>query len=113
MWDPHYSFFGFYHYKHSANNIQHFDPNFLGSNDVAVGYDEGSVLIKLGREEPAMSMDASGKIVWAKHSEMQQANLKTIADAEIKDGERLPLSVKDMGSCEVYPQTIAHNPNGR
>ena len=85
----------------------------IGSNDVAVGYDEGSVLIKLGREEPAMSMDASGKIVWAKHSEMQQANLKTIADAEIKDGERLPLSVKDMGSCEIYPQTIAHNPNGR
>ena len=84
-----------------------------GSNDVAVGYDEGSVLIKLGREEPAMSMDASGKIVWAKHSEIQQANLKTIVDAEIKDGERLPLSVKDMGSCEVYPQTIAHNPNGR
>ena len=85
----------------------------LGSNDVAIGYDEGSVLIKLGREEPAMSMDASGKIIWAKHCEIQQANLRTIADAEIKDGERLPLSTKDMGSCEVYPQTISHNPNGR
>ena len=35
-----------------------------GSNDVAIGYDEGSILIKLGREEPAMSMDSSGKIVW-------------------------------------------------
>lgn len=34
--------------------------------------------IKLGREEPAVSMDASGKIIWAKHSEIQQANLKTI-----------------------------------
>ena len=33
--------------------------------------------------------------------------------SEIKDGERLPLNVKDMGSCEVYPQTISHNPNGR
>ena len=43
-----------------------------GSNNVALGYDEGSVLIKLGREEPAMSMDSSGKIVWAKHSELQQ-----------------------------------------
>ena len=61
-----------------------------------------------------MSMDVSGKIVWAKHSEIQQANLKSMgADAEIKDGERLPLAIKDMGSCEVYPQTIAHNPNGR
>jgi len=86
-----------------------------GSNDVAIGYDEGSILIKLGREEPAMSMDSSGKIIWAKHCEVQQANLKAIAGdaAEIKDGERLPLAVKDMGSCEVYPQTLSHNPNGR
>ena len=44
-------------------------------------------------------------------------SLKTIVcldtDMEIKDGERLPLAVKDMGSCEVYPQTLSHNPNGR
>ncbi|XP_070562089.1 coatomer subunit beta'-like [Ptychodera flava] len=84
-----------------------------GSNNVALGYDEGSIMVKLGREEPAMSMDTSGKIIWAKHAEIQQANLKTMADMEIKDGERLPLAVKDMGSCEIYPQTIAHNPNGR
>uniref|UniRef100_A0A8K9V8K6 Beta'-coat protein n=1 Tax=Oncorhynchus mykiss TaxID=8022 RepID=A0A8K9V8K6_ONCMY len=25
----------------------------------------------------------------------------------------LSLAVKDMGSCEIYPQTIQHNPNGR
>uniref|UniRef100_A0A0G2K0P9 Beta'-coat protein n=1 Tax=Rattus norvegicus TaxID=10116 RepID=A0A0G2K0P9_RAT len=84
-----------------------------GSNNVALGYDEGSIIVKLGREEPAMSMDANGKIIWAKHSEVQQANLKAMGDTEIKDGERLPLAVKDMGSCEIYPQTIQHNPNGR
>ncbi|XP_053293394.1 coatomer subunit beta' isoform X1 [Pleuronectes platessa] len=84
-----------------------------GSNNVALGYDEGSIIIKVGREEPAMSMDTNGKIIWAKHSEVQQANLKAMGDAEIKDGERLPLAVKDMGSCEIYPQTIQHNPNGR
>ncbi|EDV98709.1 coatomer subunit beta' [Drosophila grimshawi] len=86
-----------------------------GTNNVALGYDEGSIIIKVGREEPAMSMDVVGsKIIWAKHSEMQQVNLKTIADGtEIKDGERLPVAVKDMGACEIYPQTIAHNPNGR
>ena len=85
-----------------------------GSNNVALGYDEGSILVKLGREEPAMSMDTSGKLVWAKHSEIQQANLKMIVDqSEIKDGERLTLSIKDMGSCEIFPQTISHNPNGR
>ncbi|CAD6997034.1 coatomer subunit beta' [Ceratitis capitata] len=86
-----------------------------GSNNVALGYDEGSIIIKVGREEPAMSMDVIGsKIIWAKHSEMQQVNLKAMADGtEIKDGERLPVAVKDMGACEIYPQTIAHNPNGR
>uniref|UniRef100_A0A8D2ZTZ4 Beta'-coat protein n=1 Tax=Scophthalmus maximus TaxID=52904 RepID=A0A8D2ZTZ4_SCOMX len=84
-----------------------------GSNNVALGYDEGSIIIKVGREEPAMSMDTNGKIIWAKHSEIQQANLKAMGDAESKDGERLPLAVKDMGSCEIYPQTIQHNPNGR
>ena len=84
-----------------------------GSNNVALGYDEGSIMIKLGREEPAMSMDVNGKIIWAKHAEIQQANIKALTDADIKDSERLPLAVKDMGSCEIYPQTIAHNPNGR
>ncbi|MFH4978669.1 hypothetical protein AB6A40_005378 [Gnathostoma spinigerum] len=87
-----------------------------GQNTIAIGYDEGSVAVKLGREEPAASMDGSGKIIWAKHSELQQANLKTldsnIAD-QIQDGERLTLSVKDMGSCEIYPQTLSHSPNGR
>ena len=31
---------------------------------------------QLGREEPAMSMDVSGKMVFARHSELQQANLR-------------------------------------
>lgn len=86
-----------------------------GSNNVALGYDEGSILVKIGREEPAVSMDASGgKIIWAKHSELQQANLKALPEgAEIRDGERLPVAVKDMGACEIYPQSIQHNPNGR
>lgn len=84
-----------------------------GSNNVALGYDEGSIIIKLGREEPAMSMDSSGKIMWARHSEVQQANLKALGETEMQDGERLTVGVKDMGSCEIYPQTIQHSPNGR
>ncbi|XP_012544783.1 coatomer subunit beta' isoform X3 [Bombyx mandarina] len=86
-----------------------------GSNNVAVGYDEGTIMIKVGREEPAISMDVNGgKIICAKHSELQQVNLKALPEGtEIKDGERVPVVAKDMGSCEIYPQTIAHNPNGR
>eukprot|EP00118_Oscarella_pearsei_P021080 m.234363 g.234363 ORF g.234363 m.234363 type:complete len:941 (+) comp40109_c0_seq13:64-2886(+) len=84
-----------------------------GGNNIAIGYDEGSIVIKLGREEPAFSMDSNGKILWAKHNEIQQANLKSMGDSEVQDGERLPLAVKDMGACEIYPQMIMHNPNGR
>lgn len=36
-----------------------------------------------------------------------------VEDYEIKDGERIPLAIKDMGSCEIFPQTLSHNPNGR
>ena len=67
----------------------------------------------MGREEPAMSMDNSGKIIFAKHSEILQANLKNLGESDCKDGERLPVAVKEMGSCEIYPQTLSHNPNGR
>ena len=43
-----------------------------GSNTLSIGYDEGAIMIKLGREQPAITMDNSGKIIWAKHSEIQQ-----------------------------------------
>lgn len=61
-----------------------------------------------------MSMDGSGKVIWARHNEIQQANIKTGPDSSnVVDGEVLSLAIKDLGSCEVYPQTLAHNPNGR
>jgi hypothetical protein len=36
-----------------------------------------------------------------------------IAESEVVDGERLALPTKDMGSVEIYPQFLKHNPNGR
>ncbi|CAM6121486.1 unnamed protein product [Calypogeia fissa] len=85
-----------------------------GSNRVAIGYDEGTIMIKIGREEPVASMDNGGKIIWAKHNEIQTVNIKAVgADFEVTDGERLPLAVKELGSCDLYPQSLKHNPNGR
>eukprot|EP00250_Pteridium_aquilinum_P013816 c21590_g1_i1 orf=775-3489(-) len=83
------------------------------SNRIAIGYDEGTIMIKIGREEPVASMDNSGKIIWAKHNEIQTVNIKAIGLDEIVDGERLPLAVKELGSCDLYPQSLKHNPNGR
>jgi coatomer subunit beta' len=53
-------------------------------------------------------MDSSGKIIWARHNEIQTVNVKSLgADYELVDGERLPLAVKDLGACDLYPQVCA------
>lgn len=39
-------------------------------------------MVKLGREEPVASMDASGKIIWAKHNEVQTVNVKSLGESE-------------------------------
>jgi len=51
------------------------------------------------------------------NNEIFTANLQGTgaqADAEnIADGERIPMAPKELGSTEVYPQSIKHNSNGR
>ena len=81
------------------------------SEGVAMGFDDGAVVVKMGREEPAVSMDGSGKIVWAKHNEVVSTVIKG-SDASVKDGAPLALPRKDR-SCEVYLQTLSHSPNGQ
>ncbi|KAG5965200.1 hypothetical protein E4U58_002915 [Claviceps cyperi] len=82
-----------------------------GKQGIAVGFDDGAVVVKLGREEPAVSMDASGKIIWARHNEVVSSIIK--GDTSLKDNEPISLPTKDLGTCEVYPQTLIHSPNGR
>ncbi|EQK98604.1 coatomer beta' subunit [Ophiocordyceps sinensis CO18] len=84
-----------------------------GQQGVAVGFDDGAVVIKLGREEPAVSMDASGKLIWARHNEVVPDCADKSSDASIKDNDPISLPTKDLGTCEVYPQTLLHSPNGR
>ncbi len=39
-------------------------------SDPPCSYDEGAVVLKIGREEPVASMDSSGKVIWARHNEV-------------------------------------------
>ncbi|KAH8915778.1 Coatomer, beta' subunit [Atractiella rhizophila] len=82
------------------------------SNVLAVGFDEGAVVLKLGREEPSVSMDVSGKVVYARNTEILSTHLGTI-EGEVKDGEKLQVSLRELGTTEVYPQSLQHSPNGR
>lgn len=81
-----------------------------GRQGIAMGFDDGAVVVKMGREEPAVSMH-EGKMVWARHNEVVSALIK--GDPSIKDAQPLTLPTKDLGSCEIYPQTLSHSPNGR
>jgi len=81
-----------------------------GSNHAALGFDEGTIVLKLGSDEPVASMHG-GKVVWSRGNDIQTANLKIAEEAA--EGEKVQVAVKDMGSCDLFPQTIAHHPNGR
>ena len=86
------------------------------SNKLAIGFDEGCVCIELGSDDPVASMDSTGKIVWASNNDIQTTSVKGVVgsgDDAIPDGERLPVVPRDLGSCELYPQMLKHNCNGR
>ncbi|KAI5287866.1 Coatomer subunit beta' [Ascosphaera aggregata] len=82
-----------------------------GQQGIALGFDDGAVVLKMGRDEPSVSMDSSGKIVWARHNEVVSTVIK--GGESYKDGSPITLPTKELGSCEVYPQTLSHSPNGR
>ena len=83
-----------------------------GSNKVAIGYDDGTIMIKIGNEEPVVSMERGGKIVWANNHDIVLANVRT-STATQQDGDRIEVQSKELGACELYPQQLLHDPKGR
>ena len=84
-----------------------------GSNKIAIGYDEGCVVIELGNDDPVASMDGTGKVVIAKNSDIVTGTAKGAVTEDVQDGEKLPISFRDLGSTEIYPSSLKHNCNGR
>ncbi|RZS26579.1 hypothetical protein BHM03_00059938, partial [Ensete ventricosum] len=89
-------------------------------------------MVKIGREVPVASMDNSGKIIWAKHNEIQTVNIKTIgADFEVGistlllrtyDAHLHVMKVVEFAPSAGYgwrkitfscEGSVKHNPNGR
>ncbi len=67
---------------------------------LAIGYDEGTVVIKMGSDEPVASMTNTGLVIWAKNNEIHQSNLKI---GEFKDGDLVPLVSREMETSEIFP----------
>ena len=87
-----------------------------GSTAIAAGCDDGVVYLTAGRDDPAASMDATGKLVWARGADVCGASVRALGEealAGAEDGDRLPLAAKDVGACDCYPSTLTHSPNGR
>ncbi|GAA5995723.1 hypothetical protein JCM5350_008110 [Sporobolomyces pararoseus] len=82
-------------------------------NDVAFGFDEGAVVVKIGREEPSVSMDSAGKVVYARNAEVLTVALQSAADETIPDGQQLSVAARELGNTEVYASSLQHSPNGR
>lgn len=81
------------------------------SNYVALAYDEATVVIKIGKETPIVSFN-NGRVVIAKHGEVQLANLKSIKDG-LSDGEEIDPKFKELGNSEIFAQDIKFAPNGK
>lgn len=66
-----------------------------GSNDIAIGFDQGMMYLKVGRETPAVSMDNTGKVIFAKQNEIFTMNVRTALEAETipADGEKLVIYI--------------------
>ncbi|KAH6821355.1 Coatomer [Perilla frutescens var. hirtella] len=80
---------------------------------VIIGYDKGTIMVKLSSEVPFASMDSEGKIIWARHKKMETVNIKSVgADYEVVDGDSLPLTVEEFGTSRPYIQSLTHHPNG-
>lgn len=85
-------------------------------NYIASGFDSGFTVLSLGNDEPTLSLDPVGKLVWAGG---KNATANDIFSAVIRGNEEseqdepLLLQTKELGTVDIFPQSLAHSPNGR
>jgi coatomer subunit beta' len=58
-------------------------------------------------------MDPSGKLIYTKNQVVLSGNLATLSDIPTADGNRIPLSIKEIGTTEIFATALLHSPNGR
>lgn len=88
-------------------------PFALWFSSFILGFDEGTVILELGHDGPVASMDCrAGKLVYCKDQEVHTAHIQH-TDEKLANGEAIQLNAKSLGPCDMYPQKVEHNPNGR
>ncbi|GMM54536.1 coatomer subunit beta' [Maudiozyma humilis] len=85
-------------------------------NYIASGFDGGFTVLSLGNDEPALSLDPVGKLVWSGGKTGSANDIFTTVIRGNEEGENdepLPLQAKELGTVDIFPQRLAHSPNGR
>ncbi|CCK70852.1 coatomer subunit beta' KNAG_0F01840 [Huiozyma naganishii CBS 8797] len=85
-------------------------------NYIAAGFDNGFTVLSLGNDIPALSLDPVGKLVWAGGKNAAASDIFTAVirgNEAVEEGEPLPLQTKELGTVDIFPQTLSHSPNGR
>lgn len=84
-----------------------------GSNNLAAGFDDGTIMLKLGTDVPAASMDQTGKVIFCKYNVLMSYNCATTLKDSVEDGQPLNMIAKELGTAEFSPVNVRHNYNGR
>ncbi|SCU93171.1 LADA_0G01706g1_1 [Lachancea dasiensis] len=85
-------------------------------NYIASGFDSGFTVLSLGNDDPRLSLDPVGKLVWCGGKNASATDVFSAAIRGVEgsaDGEAIPLQTKELGTVDVFPQSMKHSPNGR
>jgi coatomer subunit beta' len=58
-------------------------------------------------------MDPSGKFIYTRNQQVLSGNLQMIQDDSVTEGVRIPITVKEIGTTEIFASSLFHSPNGR
>ncbi|KAI5987215.1 hypothetical protein EDD15DRAFT_2173974, partial [Pisolithus albus] len=81
------------------------------ANKVAVGYDKGIIVIKVC-SSGFLGMDSSGKLIYTCNQLVLSSNIQSLSpDDPLPKGTHIPLSIKELGTTEIFSNALFHSPN--
>ena len=82
------------------------------SNVVALGFDSGTVLLKLGSEKPVVDMNRNGYVIIAQNTSIKKFHIKSQKNQTLNDGDSLNISTAQASSVDLPLDKILFSPNG-
>jgi len=58
-------------------------------------------------------MDPSDKLIYTRNKLILSGNVRTLGDDTTAEGNRISLSIKEIGATEIFATALLHSPNGR